>query len=207
MSHHVTDGRLLKMMEVLNRRQATLRIVLEEIHNPKNISAIMRTCDSAGVQYVHVIYTGLKPLVLDADITKGAHQWITMTVHTSTDECLSELKRMGYAIYCTQIDVTAKDFTEVDYTRPVAIVFGNEQRGVSDVALSFADERIVIPQMGFSQSLNVSASVAVILYEALKQRRAAGMYDEPTMDDAERRKVLNEWLEREGRSGFGNLQS
>ncbi len=206
MQRRVTDERLEKMMEVLNRRQATLRVVLEEIHNPKNISAIMRSCDSAGVQYVHVIYTGLKPLVLDANITKGAHQWITTIVHTSTDECLRELKRMGYAIYCTHIDVTAKDFTEVDYTRPVAIVFGNEQHGVSEVALSFADERIVIPQMGFSQSLNVSASVAVILYEALKQRRAVGMYDEPTMSELERERVLSEWLERERRLKVNDSQ-
>lgn len=200
MGSGVTEERLAKMIEILNRRQSTLRVVLEEIHNPRNISAIMRTCDSAGIQYAHVIYTGLKPIVLDANITKGAHQWITIIVHTSTEECLSELKRMGYAIYCTHIDVTSKDFTAVDYTRPVAIVFGNEQHGVSKTALSFADECIVIPQMGFSQSLNVSASVAVILYEALKQRRAAGMYDEPTMDEHERQQVLNEWLEREERS-------
>jgi tRNA (guanosine-2'-O-)-methyltransferase len=200
MCQKVTEERMHKMIEVLKKRQADLRVVLEEIHNPRNISAIVRTCDSVGVQYVHVIYTGLKPLVLDPNISKGAQQWISMIIHTSTEECLSELKSLGFLIYCTHIDVTARDFTEVDYTRPVAIVFGNEQHGVSETALRFADERIVIPQMGFSQSLNVSASVAVILYEALKQRRSAGMYDKPRLDEAEQRQLLNEWLERESRS-------
>lgn len=197
MTERVTPERLNKMHWVLQRRQPTLRVVLEEIHNPRNISAIMRTCDSVGVQYVHVIYTGLKPLVLDKNISKGAHQWITMIQYTSTSECLSELKRAGYVIYCTHVDPTAKDYTDVDYSRPVAIVFGNEKRGVSEEALKWADERIVIPQMGFSNSLNVSAAVAVILYEAMRQRRAAGMYDEIAMSESEREEILHEWLRRD----------
>lgn len=197
MTERVAPERLEKMHRVLQYRQPTLRVVLEEIHNPRNISAITRTCDSVGVQYVHVIYTGLKPLVLDKNISKGAHQWITIIQHTSISECLSELKGTGYTIYCTHVDPTAKDYTDVDYSRPVAIVFGNEKSGVSEEALKWADERIVIPQMGFSNSLNVSVAVAVILYEAMRQRRAAGIYDEPAMSESEQEEVLREWLRRD----------
>ncbi|MDT7894353.1 MAG: RNA methyltransferase [Armatimonadota bacterium] len=193
----VTEDRLLKMREVARKRQFGLRVVLEELENPRNISAICRTCDAVGVQFLHVVHRGIYPIVLDKRTSAGSHQWLTVIQHPTIEDCLNELKAMGFRIYCTHVDPTAKEFTEVDYTGKVAIVFGNEGHGVSETARKLADERIVIPQVGFVNSLNVSAAAAIILYEAFKQRKKAGLYDTPEFTEEEQNELVRMWLERE----------
>ncbi len=185
------------MREVAQRRQWGLRVVLEEIKNPKNISAICRTCDAVGVQFLHVVYSGVHPLVLDKKTSAGSHQWLTVIQHLTIEDCLNELREAGFRIYCTHVDPKAKDFTEVDYTGKVAIVFGNERHGASEAARKLADERIVIPQFGFTNSLNVAAAVAVILYEALKQRKKVGLYEVSDLNEKEQKNLLQMWLQRE----------
>jgi len=193
----MTEDRLLKIREVARKRQFGLRVVLEELENPRNISAICRTCDAVGVQFLHVVHRGIYPIVLDKRTSAGSHQWLTVIQHPTIEDCLNELKAMGFRIYCTHVDPTAKEFTEVDYTGKVAIVFGNEGHGVSEVARKLADERIVIPQVGFVNSLNVSAAAAIILYEAFKQRKRAGLYDVSEFTEEELNELIRMWLERE----------
>lgn len=193
----VTEERLSKMREVARKRQFGLRVVLEELENPRNISAICRTCDAVGVQFLHVVHRGIRPIVLDKRTSAGSHQWLTVIQHPTIEDCLNELKGMGFRIYCTYVDPSAKDFTEVDYTDKVAIVFGNEGHGVSEAARRLADELIVIPQVGFANSLNVSAAAAIILYEAFKQRWKAGLYNVPELTDEEQRELIQLWLQRE----------
>lgn len=197
MSVAISEERMQKMHEVARRRQPNLRVVLEDLENPRNISAICRTCDAVGVQFVHVVHRGVNPIVLDKRTSAGSHKWLTIVQHPTIEDCLSELKALGFRIYCTHVDPTAKDFTEVDYTGKVAIVLGNEAHGVSETARKFADERIVIPQVGFVNSLNVAAATAIILYEAFKQRRKAGLYDSPQMSDEEMEELVRVWAQRE----------
>lgn len=194
---NITEERLKKFREVARRRQTGLRVVLEDLENPRNISAICRTCDAVGVQFLHVVHRGIYPIVLDKRTSAGSHQWLTVIQHPTIEDCLSELKSMGFSIYCTHVDPTAEDFTEVDYTGKVAIVFGNEGQGVSETARKFADERIVIPQVGFVNSLNVAAAAAIVLYEAFKQRRKAGLYDKPELSDDEQEELISMWVQRE----------
>jgi tRNA (guanosine-2'-O-)-methyltransferase len=201
----VTEDRLLKMREVARKRQFGLRVVLEELENPRNISAICRTCDAVGVQFLHVVHRGIYPIVLDKRTSAGSHQWLTVIQHPTIEDCLNELKAMGFRIYCTHVDPTAKEFTEVDYTGKVAIVFGNEGHGVSETARKLADERIVIPQVGFVNSLNVSAAAAIILYEAFKQRKKAGLYDTPEF--TERSKTNSFGCGWSGKRQFRSWQS
>jgi len=193
----VSEERVQRMWEVARRRQGSLRVVLEDLENPRNISAICRTCDAVGVQFVHVVHRGIHPIVLDKRTSAGSHKWLTIIQHPTIEDCLGELKALGFRIYCTHVDPTAKDFTEVDYTGKVAIVLGNEALGVSETARKLADERIVIPQVGFANSLNVAAAAAVILYEAFKQRRKAGLYDVPELSESEQEELVKLWLQRE----------
>ncbi len=193
----VSEERVQRMWEVARRRQGSLRVVLEDLENPRNISAICRTCDAVGVQFVHVVHRGIHPIVLDKRTSAGSHKWLTIIQHPTIEDCLGELKALGFRIYCTHVDPTAKDFTEVDYTGKVAIVLGNEAHGVSETARKLADERIVIPQVGFANSLNVAAAAAVILYEAFKQRRKAGLYDVPELSESEQEELVKLWLQRE----------
>lgn len=191
----ISEDRLKRMEQIVQKRQYGLRVVLEELENPRNISAITRTCDAVGVQFLHVIHRGIRPILLDRRTSAGAHQWLTVIQHPTIEECLVELKSQGFHVYCTHVDPTAKDFAEVDYTGKVAIVFGNEGRGVTEAALRYADERIVIPQVGFANSLNVAVAVAVILYEAFKQRRRAGLYDTPQLLPQDRQAIIKMWME------------
>jgi tRNA (guanosine-2'-O-)-methyltransferase len=193
----VTDERLRRMEEIARKRQFGLRVVLEDLENARNISAICRLCDAFGVQFLHVIHRGIKPIVLDKRASAGSHQWLTVIQHPSIEDCLNELRSMGFRIYATHVDVTAKEFTQVDYTGRVAIVLGNEGHGVSETARQLADERIVIPQVGFVNSLNVATATAIILAEAFRQRRAAGLYDTPELSESERNELIRQWLERE----------
>ncbi len=197
----VTEERLRKMREVAKRRQFGLRVVLEDLENPRNISAIARTCDSVGVQFLHIVHRGIKPIVLDKRASAGSHQWLTVIQNPTIEDCLNELKALGFRICCTHVDPTAKGFNEVDYTGKVAIVLGNEGHGVSERALKLADERIVIPQVGFANSLNVAAAAAVILYEVFRQRQKAGLYDAPTLSEGEQDELLRLWLSREEVTG------
>ncbi|MFN4179632.1 MAG: TrmH family RNA methyltransferase [Armatimonadota bacterium] len=193
----VSEERMQKMHEIARRRQPSLRVVLEDLENPRNISAICRTCDAVGVQFVHVVHRGVRPIVLDKRTSAGSHKWLTVIQHPTIEDCLNELKGLGFRIYCTHVDPTAKEFTEVDYTGKVAIVLGNEGHGVSETARKLADERIVIPQVGFANSLNVAAATAIILYEAFKQRRKAGLYDVPEFSENEIEELVQTWLQRE----------
>lgn len=188
--------RVQRMREITRKRQFGLRVVLEDLENPRNISAICRTCDAVGVQFLHVIHRGVQPIVLDKRSSAGSHQWLTVIQHPSIEDCIAELRSLGFRIYATHVDPTAKEFTQVDYTGRVAIVLGNEGHGVSEAARSLADERIVIPQVGFVNSLNVAAAAAIILYEAFKQRRAAGLYDQPELSEREQDELVQLWLSR-----------
>lgn len=192
----MTEERVQRMREIARKRQFGLRVVLEDLENPRNISAICRTCDAVGVQFLHVIHRGVQPIVLDKRSSAGSHQWLTVIQHPSIEDCIAELRSLGFRIYATHVDPTAKEFTQVDYTGRVAIVLGNEGHGVSEAARSLADERIVIPQVGFVNSLNVAAAAAIILYEAFKQRRAAGLYDQPELSEREQDELVQLWLSR-----------
>ncbi len=192
----MTEERLQRMREIARKRQFGLRVVLEDLENPRNISAICRTCDAVGVQFLHVIHRGVQPIVLDKRSSAGSHQWLTVIQHPSIEDCIAELRSLGFRIYATHVDPTAKEFTQVDYTGRVAIVLGNEGHGVSEATRSLADERIVIPQVGFVNSLNVAAAAAIILYEAFKQRRAAGLYDQPELSEREQDELVQLWLSR-----------
>lgn len=193
----VSEEKMRKMHEIARRRQPSLRVVLEDLENPRNISAICRTCDAVGVQFIHVVHRGVRPIVLDKRTSAGSHKWLTVIQHPTIEDCLKELKGLGFSIYCTHVDPTAKEFTEVDYTGKVAIVLGNEGHGVSETARKLADERIVIPQVGFANSLNVAAATAIILYEAFIQRRKAGLYDAHEFSENEIEELVQAWLKRE----------
>lgn len=195
----ITDRRLERMNTVLARRQPDLTIVLENVHDPHNISAVLRSCDATGVLAVHLVYTVEEWPELSRISSASALKWLQIERHESVDDCYAALRRQGISIFATHLDSASHDLYELDLTQPVALVFGNEHRGVSDEALNQADASVVIPMMGMVQSLNISVACAVTLYEALRQRRVAGHYDAPRLPSEERSARLDRWLRRERR--------
>lgn len=191
-----SNRRLARIRAVLERRQPDLTVVMENIHDPHNVSAVLRSCDAAGVLQVELLYTVEKFPKIGRKSSSSANKWLARRKHTSVDECYATLRREGYRIYATHLAADAVQLYDIDLTRPSALVFGNEHRGVSEEAARLADANVQIPMMGIIQSLNVSVACAVALFEALRQRQMCGMYDTPRLDRSLLEQLYQEWIER-----------
>lgn len=183
---------------MLTRRQPDLTVILENVHDLHNVSAVLRSCDAVGVQAVHLVYTVEEPPTgaLARTTSASAAKWIDIHWHESISDGYAAVRQAGMAVLCTALTEQSHDLFACDFRQPVALVFGNEMRGVSDEALAQADGAILIPMMGMVQSLNISVACAVTLYEALRQRAAAGLYDTPRLDEPTRNRLRDEWLRR-----------
>lgn len=189
----VIEERLKKIKKVLSLRQPDLRIVIERIENQHNASAILRTCDSAGVIYVDVILPDSGSFPISPSVTTGAEKWLKLNYYSSIEECIEKLKSEGFKIACTFFSEDALKPWEVDFCQKIAIIFGNEKEGVSEKAVSLSDFKIWIPMFGMVRSLNVSVSAGMILYEALKQRYHKGFYGEKRLREEEFNEILKLW--------------
>lgn len=189
-----TKERIEKATKVLSCRQSDLRIVLEDITNTHNASAVIRTCDAAGVLNLDIISSSQEPLLVNKAISTRAEKWIQFHYYSSTSDCLRQLKEKGFKIAVTCLRGESLLYTALDYTQPIAIVFGNESEGISKEALELADYKISIPMIGMVHSLNLSVSVGIILYEALKQRWAKGLYKKRRLSPEEFDALLKKWL-------------
>lgn len=193
-----TPRRQQRIRDVLSRRQADLAVVLEDVHDPHNAAAVLRSCDAVGVLDVHMIYLHEPPPKRSAGklSSASAAKWIRTHSYDSVDACYTALRAEGKTILTTALTEHGQDLYAYDLTQPTALVFGNEMRGASEAAIEQADGVIIIPMMGMVESLNISVACAVTLFEAMRQRRAAGVYDEPRIDAGERAALEAEWLRR-----------
>jgi tRNA (guanosine-2'-O-)-methyltransferase len=189
----MTAERVAKLDAVLARRQPDLTIFAENLHKPRNFSAMVRDCDAVGINEMHVL-PGEDGLRKHWNTSQGAEKWMRIQTHQSTEEACVCLKSKGFQLVAAHLGDTSVDFRQLDYTQPTALVLGTELFGVSDTALSFVDRQISIPMMGVSQSLNVSVACAVVLYEAQRQRQAAGLYDHCRLDEETLAEQRFEWL-------------
>jgi len=188
----LSDDRSEKIYACVSRRQPSLSIVLENVHDPHNVSAVLRSCDAVGVMDVHLIYhSGQSFPELGEKSSASARKWVLTHKHSSIDECFDYLRKEGKKIMTTGMSNEARSLYAIDFTEPIAIVFGNEHAGVSEEAILKADGNMLIPQVGMIQSLNISVACAVTLYEAFRQRSLNGMYDSIQMDDIMLKDYLN----------------
>ncbi len=158
-------------------RQPDLTLCLEEVHKPHNVSAVIRSADAVGIHDLHAVWPEkIKTLVSSA---AGSNSWVNVHNHDTLGDAVTLLKSQGMQIFATHLSDTAVDFRAVDFTRPTCIIMGSEKTGISQEAVRLADQHIMIPMSGMVQSLNVSVAAAVILYEAQRQREAAGLYEHP----------------------------
>lgn len=199
MPHHtsISPERSGKLLQALRRRQPTLTVVFENVHDVHNVSAVIRSCDAVGVLCAHGIYTGHQTFpALGEKSSASARKWVDLQLHTSVTDCYSTLRDQGYAIYTTHMDSTAVALYELDLTKPVALVFGNEHSGVSEQARVMADGNFIVPMMGVVQSLNISVACAVSLFEAMRQRSALGMYNSPQLRAERLSQLKEDWFSR-----------
>jgi len=172
-------------------------VVMEDIHDPHNVSAILRSCDAAGVMEVQLVYNSTEFPDLGKKSSASAKKWVERRCFKSIRACYDKLHEEDYIIYATHLEVSAKVPYEIDMTKKIAFVVGNEHEGVSSEAAQLADGIIQIPMLGMIQSLNVSVAAAVILFEAVRQRIAAGHYAKAKLTETDLARLLKKWAMRE----------
>lgn len=188
----MTPDRFARITAMLNRRQPDLTVFMEEVHMQHNLAAIVRTADAMGINNIHATWEiGSKRL--SRNVASGSQKWVNVQSHDSVEEAVAVMRAQGMQIVATNLSATAIDFREVDYTKPTAILMGQEKFGISKEALALADQDIIIPMVGMCQSLNVSVASALIMYEAQRQREIAGMYNPPSrLSKEEQHRILFE---------------
>ncbi|MBL7709180.1 MAG: RNA methyltransferase [Chitinophagaceae bacterium] len=195
----MTPERIAKLTGVLVKRQPDLTVVLENVFDPHNISAVMRTCDAVGLQDIYILNTKIpRHKKWGARSSSSAAKWLTIHQFDNAEECFSSLRKRYSKILTTHLSSDAVDLYAINMTEPIALVFGNEHSGVSDEIRALADGNFIIPQMGIIQSLNISVACAVTLYEAFRQKSKAGHYNQQRLDEARYNELFKEW-ENNGR--------
>jgi tRNA (guanosine-2'-O-)-methyltransferase len=190
----MTPERTEKLTTVLSKRQTDLTIVLENVFDPHNISAVMRTCDAVGVQEIFILNTKIpRHKKWGAKSSSSAAKWLTIYEFDNTDECFSVLRKRYSTILTTYLSGDAIGLHEIDFTRSIALVFGNEHSGVSDEIRALADGNFIIPQVGIIRSLNISVACAVTLYEAYRQKNLAGHYNRNDINSVSKQELMREW--------------
>ncbi len=162
--------RKARIDEVVANRTRTLTVVMEAFCDPQNVNAVLRTCEAFGVQDVHVVEGVMKPWDRNRKVSQNADKWLDVRRWQGTRACLEHLKAEGFAVYATHLGPGSRDLSELSFAGKVALVFGNEHRGVSEEALELADARYAIPMHGFVQSLNVSVAAAISIARAVDRR-------------------------------------
>lgn len=186
LSAAITPERFARIASVAANRVHTVTTVLEDIADPHNASAILRSCDAFGVQELHAIE--LRHRFLASKVARGTQNWIDVNRHSSSEACIAALKQRGFRV-CLAVmegDKTPDDLRQFD---KVAVVFGNEHNGASSNMRELTDETFRVPMYGFVESLNVSVAAAVTLYTVTRGRQGK-------LQDAEKERVLAELLYR-----------
>ncbi len=191
----MTPEREAKIKRVLNHRQNGLVVVMENVHDPHNISAVMRTCDAVGVQEIFVLTTAItRHKKFGKNSSASAAGWLTIHQYDDTKACMDAVRQRCEKIYATHLGVESHSLYDLDLTQRVALVFGNEHAGVTDECLKYCDGNFIIPQVGMVQSLNISVACAITLYEALRQRQIAGFYDgQARLPESEWTSLADKW--------------
>ena len=190
----MTSERRDKLIAVLSKRQPDITVVLENVFDPHNISAVMRTCDAVGVQDIYILNTKIPPhKKWGAKSSSSASKWLTIHQFEDAEKCFSSLRQRFPAILTTHLSSDSISLYEIDLTQPIALVFGNEHSGVSEDIRNMADGNFIIPQAGIIRSLNISVACAVTLYEAYRQKKQAGHYNRHDLHDVMKQELLKKW--------------
>ena len=168
----LTERRIALFDNVLKERSRHFTVAVEDVYQLHNTSAVIRSCESFGVQELHVIEE-INAKRIDREIAMGAQKWVDVQRHSSATTCIQSLKEQGYRIVATSPHKNAHKLEDFDVTEKAAIFFGRETEGLSDIVLDAADDFIYIPMVGFTESLNISVSAAITIQHLMSKLKAS----------------------------------
>lgn len=193
----LTDNRKDRLIQVLNERTRHVTVVVEDLFQTQNISAVMRSCDCLGIQDIHIVEAE-NPFSIHSAISMGADKWLTHYHYRSEKSdianCIQQLKNRGYSVVATLPDEDSCYLEELPIEQPIALLFGTELTGLSPKAIQLADQTVKIPMYGFTTSFNISNSVAIILsFLAEKLRKSTINW---RLSEEEKEELYFEWLQK-----------
>ena len=190
----MSRSRFEKFKQVLRDRQPDMTVLTDQVHKAQNISAILRTADAVGIPEIHMVQPMRGRLVYH-NTAGGSGRFVSARVHDSIEHAMDAARDRGFKLYAAHWSPRARNYREVDYRQPFALIMGAEKRGLSEAAAEAADEHLTIPMVGMVESYNVSVAAAIILEEAMHQRREAGLYERPLVEDSSYRATLFRWAQ------------
>ena len=189
----MTVERREKVDRVLEQRQPDLSVLMDRVRKPHNFSAVIRTCDAAGIFEIHAIADpGCLPVI--SHTSQGAENWVRVRRHDDAGQAVLAIKQAGLKLVAASLSERAVDFRDYDYTQPTAIVLGTEFSGISPGLIEHVEREILIPMLGMSRSFNVSVACAIILFEAQRQRAQAGYFNQRRLSFEDWHNARFEWL-------------
>ncbi len=191
----VSERRKGRLLEVLEERTNHLTVVLEDVYQSHNFSAVLRSADIFGIQNIHFIENRNKYKISE-DVSMGSTQWLTLNRYqkfeNNTKECLTQLKNKGYRIVATSLNERSVTLNQLKVDKPIALIFGTELTGISEEVTNMADEFVYLPMFGFTESFNISVCAALCMHEiSTKIRNEVKDYH---LTDAEKKEIYLEWL-------------
>lgn len=192
--HPMTPERYNRLIKVLNNRQPDLTVVLENVFDPHNVSAVMRTCDAVGIQDVYILNNRIPPMKKwGYRSSSTASEWLTIHQFSDAEACFKKVREKYQKIYTTHLSEDSVEIYDLDLSASIALVFGNETFGVSEEIRQYSNGNFIIPQVGIIKSLNISVACAVTLYEAFRQKKEKGHYLQNRMVESEFNDLKEQW--------------
>ncbi len=190
----MTPERQNRLTQVLHHRQPDLTVVLENVFDPHNVSAVMRTCDAVGIQDVYILNDRIPPKKKwGYRSSSTASEWLTIHQYTDAESCFEKIRKKYQKIYTTHLSEDSVEVYDLDLTGSIALVFGNETFGVSDATRKYSNGNFIIPQAGIIKSLNISVACAVTLYEAFRQKKEKGHYEKNRLPENDLNALRDKW--------------
>ena len=198
LSQFVSTHKKELIEKVLNARTRHITVLLEDIFQSQNASAVVRTCECMGLQEVHMV-ENITQYSINPRVLKGSNKWIDITRHASktknnTEVVFQQLKEAGYSILVTDPSDDGVTIEDINLEKKIALVFGNELRGISNTALTRCDEKVKIPMYGFTESLNISVSVAICLNSIISKLHTSGAF--VGLSDSEKESLRLKWYRK-----------
>lgn len=191
------ERRLELMKRVIDNRTRNLVLALEEVHDPHNIAAVLRSAEAFGLQEIHIMrsvgYAKISP-----KITQGCEKWLDISFHGDVKRGVQNLRDRGFALYVASFTPRSVPLDKLDFSRPAALVLGNEHQGTSEFMEQEADSVFTLPMFGFTRSFNISVAAALTIYTAV-QKRIELFGRSGDLTDEEKEQLLTEWLKRDVR--------
>ncbi len=199
----INSDRQQLLRNILSQRTRQLTVVLEDIYQAQNASAVIRSAECMGIQEIHII-ENTNPYQLNPAVVQGASKWMEIQRYknpdgNNTEECLQRLRQRGYRLLAMTLRENSTGLDELDITEPLALCFGSEEPGLSDVAHQMADEFVQIPMLGFTQSLNLSVSAGISLYQLGSRLRQSSLAWQLSAQDQS--DLYIDWLSRSTPTG------